>query len=385
MTTQPRAMCSRCRRPVSVCYCVHLRELPTRTRILILQHPRERNMAIGTARMASLCLPQSELHVGARWDGHAAVMRAVSDPDRPAVLLYPDTHAKNILVDRPRGPVTLIVVDGTWSQAKNVVRDNEILRALPRYAFSAPEPSQYRIRAEPNAEYVSTIEALMHVLSVLEDDPVSFRALLAPFRAMVDAQLVCQATRPSRRYRQPRGTRPERPRLPPPLADRFGDLVCIGAEANAWPYAARAEIPDELVHWVAVRPSTGKRFEHFARCTGALSPSTAIHTDLDEQTLLAAPPREALLAAFAQWLRPTDIVAAWGHYGFGLYTSGGGSLGEQLDLRALAQQLTNKKLGPLEAYAGSVGPPCPPLGQGRAGRRLAALAQVVEHLRATFS
>src|SRR6185503_3669401 len=119
-------------------------------------------------------------------------------------LLFPGNGARDVLGDRPSGPITLIVVDGTWSQAKNLARDNAILQALPRLAFAAPEPSQYRIRKEPNAEYVSTIEALMHVLGALEGEPERFRALLEPFRTMVDNQLRCQALRPSRRYRQPR-------------------------------------------------------------------------------------------------------------------------------------------------------------------------------------
>nr|MDQ3300003.1 DTW domain-containing protein [Myxococcota bacterium] len=47
----------RCRRPQVVCYCAALPRIDTSTRVVILQHPRERDMAIGTARMASLCLP----------------------------------------------------------------------------------------------------------------------------------------------------------------------------------------------------------------------------------------------------------------------------------------------------------------------------------------
>ncbi len=342
-------------------------------------------MPIGTARMASLCLPQSELHVGMRWDDNAAVRRALTDPARPAALLYPGPGARNILEDPPAGPITLVVVDGTWSQAKTVVRDNPILQALPRYAFAAPEPSQYRIRKEPNVEYVSTIEALMHVLSVLENDPVSFRALLEPFRSMVDAQLAAQAARPARRTRQPRGPRPVLPRLPPALAERFADLVCVGAEANAWPYATRAQVPDELVHLLAIRPSTGERFEQLARPELPLSPSTSFHTRISEDALRAAPPRSALVERFRAWMRPTDIVAAWGAYGLSLYVGAGGSLPEHLDLRALAQRLTNKKLGPLESYADTLGEPGPPLGEGRGGRRLAALVEIVEHLRASFS
>lgn len=371
---------------MTVCYCAKLTELPTRTRVVILQHPRERDKAIGTARMASLCLPQSELHVGIEWGEHLPLRRALSDPSRPAALLFPRAGARDILVDRPSGPITLVVVDGTWSQAKTVVRDNPILQALPHYAFATPEPSQYRIRKEPRSEYVSTIEALMHVLGVLEDNPAGFRALLEPFRAMVDMQLEAQALRPARRYRQPRAIRPQRPRLPPELTSRFADLVCVVGEANAWPYRdAPSHDPDELVQWIAHRPSTGETFEQLATPIGPLSPSTPFHTQLDEHQIRVADRGAQLVAAFARFSRPTDIIASWGHYGPRLFLDAGGELGEVLDLRALAQRITNRKLGALEAAAATVGEPRAPLGKGRGGRRLAALVQLVEHWRTTFT
>src|SRR5450755_4606253 len=160
---EPRAICGRCRRPSRVCYCAYLPVLPTRTRIVILQHPRERYVPIGTAHMASLCLPNAELHVGIDLDE-----RLLSDPERPPVLLYPGEGAFDVTREPPRGPVTLVVVDGTWSQAKKLVKKSPALAALPRYAFVPPSPSEYRIRREPREDFVSTIEALMHVLGALE-------------------------------------------------------------------------------------------------------------------------------------------------------------------------------------------------------------------------
>ena len=102
MNASPRPTCPACRRPASVCYCPHVRPLPTRTRVVLLQHPRERDVAIGTARMASLCLPNSELHVGVHWRGSTALARALSDPGRPAALLYPGEGAVDVLAHPPR-------------------------------------------------------------------------------------------------------------------------------------------------------------------------------------------------------------------------------------------------------------------------------------------
>ncbi|MEO7331028.1 MAG: tRNA-uridine aminocarboxypropyltransferase [Minicystis sp.] len=377
---QPRPVCARCRRPESVCYCAALPRIETRTRVVILQHPRERDMPIGTARMASLCLPAAELHVGMRWGGSAPLARALQDPARPPILLYPGPGARDILREPPRGPVTLVVVDGTWSQAKTVVRDNPVLQALPRYAFAAPEPSQYRIRKEPDEAYVSTIEALMHVLGVLEGDPAKFRRLLDPLHAMVEAQLACQARAPRRRERHPRVKQAPSTRLPEAIVERFEDLVCVVGEANAWPYRAGIESPrEELIHWVAHRVASGETFDVIAAPERALSPSTPFHSELSEAELVGAGTRAGLFAALKEFTRGTDVWCAWGHYGAALMRAGGGPMAEEwLDLRGHAHRMTNQKLGSLEAYAATIGPgPGAGLARGRGGRRLAMLVQIV--------
>src|SRR5687768_16463564 len=97
---EPRPMCLRCRRPQLVCWCRFITELPTRTRVAFLQHPPERDMSIGTARMASLCLPNAELHVGVQMEP-AALARVLGDPERPAVSLRPGEHAIDIAAHPP--------------------------------------------------------------------------------------------------------------------------------------------------------------------------------------------------------------------------------------------------------------------------------------------
>jgi DTW domain-containing protein YfiP len=350
---------------------------------VILQHPRERTVAIGTARMASLCLTGSSLYVGIDWSTHAGLAAALGDPERPPILLYPGPGARDILREPPPGPVTLIAVDGTWSQAKTVVRDNPILRTLPRYAFVAPEASQYRIRSEPDDAYCSTIEALMHVLGALEGEPARFRAMLEPFRAMVDTQLARQATEPNPRRKAPRPPRRPGDRLPTAIALRWDDLVCVAAEANAWPYRDAAEHrpdhrPDELIAWVAYRPATGERVVALAAPTGPLSPSAPFHAELDAEAIVTAPPRAALLAAHAGLARPGDLICAWGHHSPRLFLDAGGDLPTPtLDLRAAAQHALHRKVGTLEDFAATLGPPPQAVGPGRAGRRAALLGQVV--------
>jgi len=376
---QARPMCARCRRPLRVCYCAALPSLATQTRIVILQHPREKDMPIGTARMAQLCLTEAELHVGIRWGESAAFLKAISDPARPAVLLSPGPTARDIFTDPPEGPVTLVVVDGTWSQAKTVVRDNPCLQALPRYAFATPEPSQYRIRKEPRAEYVSTIEALMHVLGVLERDPARFRALLDPLNAMVDAQLAAQASAPQRTsYRKPKPPGSSKRRLPDELVKRYADIVCFVAEANAWPYEDGVKKhPDEVIHVVAERLATGERFDMIARPTDGLAPATTYHLGLPAEQFAAGVPVSELVAAYAKFARPSDVVCSWGTHGMTTAIASGLELPTRVDLRAAAQRLLHKKFGNLDELVATYGPLAEPEAPGRARLRLAREIQLV--------
>jgi DTW domain-containing protein YfiP len=386
MTTapfEPRVVCPRCRRPERVCYCKHVVPIETRTRVVLLQHPRERDVPIGTAHMASLCLPRSELHVGVHWGGSAALRSATSDPSRPAVLLYPGPGAVDVRRSPPAGPVTLVVIDGTWAQTKKVVRENPELAALPRYAFEPDAPSEYRIRREPRDDYVSTIEALAAVLGALEGDAERFRAMLTPFRAMVDAQIEHAARLRGARVRHARMRDRERtgPRVPAIFRERAADLVCVAGEANAWPYGSperAGPCPDELVHWVACRIATGEVLERFAAPRHALAPSTASHLRVSPQRLAAGGSLEELLAAFRAFVRDTDVVCSWGRYATALFAASGGQLPPaRVDLRQVARVLSGGGIGTLEDYAARTGAyEVAPLAQGRAGVRLALLVEV---------
>jgi DTW domain-containing protein YfiP len=388
VAAEPRAVCARCRRPESVCYCGHIEPLETATRVVLLQHPRERDVPIGTARMASLCLRDAELHVGVHWHGSSALTRALSDPARPAVLLYPGPGAIDVVRNPPTGPVTLIVVDGTWSQTKKVVRENPELAALPRYAFTPSSPSEYRIRKEPDAGYVSTIEALVHVLAALEPDGARFRALLRPFRAMVDAQLACAARSSGSRHRHAPSTRRRRLRVPALFRERPQDLVCVVGEANAWPYRSperETAYPDELVQWAAHRLETGETFDFVLAPVHPISPTTPLHTELPRAILEAGGSASELFERWRAFTKSTDVVCSWGRYATSIFAARGGHLPPiRLDLRQIAREFTRKKVGTVEHFIAGIEAPsgkhsAQHLARGRAGVRLANACQIARY------
>lgn len=390
-----RETCPRCRRPAQGCYCAHVTPIDTRTRLVLLQHPRERYVAIGTAHMASLCLTNSELHVGIDWSRSDPLARALSNPERPPVLLYPGPGAIDIVASPPPGPVTLVVVDGTWSQTKKVVRTNPVLSALPRYAFAPKTPSEYRIRKEPNDESVATIEALVHALSALEGDEGQFGTLLAPFRAMIDFQIACQERLGAHRMRHAKfRARAKRMRVPRMLTERPEDVVCVAAEASSWPYATRSSTPgyaDELVQWAAHRPATGETMTFVVAPRSAIAPGTVVHTRLDEATLRAGGTLSELHARWRAFVRESDVVCSWGRYEPELFSKAGGWFPRrQLDLRHVARDVARGSVGSLAQFREQIATDPAhdknlsllSLVPGRAGHKLRAMSDAVAFLSA---
>jgi DTW domain-containing protein YfiP len=82
----------------------------------------------------------------------------------------------------------LIVPDGTWRKARKLLYLNPLLEALPRVTLWAVAPSRYRLRKAPEPGALSTLEAVVEALNVLEQ-PARFDALLKPFEALIEGQI----------------------------------------------------------------------------------------------------------------------------------------------------------------------------------------------------
>jgi len=158
-----------------------------RVEILFLQHPNERKMPMNTARLAHLSLAKSRLVHGVSFGPESVLGAMLPSRDRVGIL-FPSPKAVE-LRDAPADLETLVVVDGTWREAKKMIWLSPILSEFPHYAFVPEKPSNYRIRKEPKESFISSIEATVAALRILDRDPGKYAELLALFDRMVDRQI----------------------------------------------------------------------------------------------------------------------------------------------------------------------------------------------------
>jgi len=230
----PRAVCPRCERPARTCLCAMLpAPVAVHTQLLILQHPAEAGHAKNTTAFLTLGLsPAARLLRGEAFDaalaGPGAALlypgemkplvqphtaeRGASDRSPEGMEMLAASSRKHLQAGRlgsgpalgPEYPVScfasdvsaqrltkvsrLILLDGTWRQSRKLLAANPWLAALPRLALPG-RPSRYEIRRAHRPGQLSTLEAGLHALGLLEGAPERFDSLWTAFEGFVSRSL----------------------------------------------------------------------------------------------------------------------------------------------------------------------------------------------------
>lgn len=371
----PRDRCYGCFRPADDCYCAVIPRIDNKTEVLILQHMRERFHPFNTARIVHRALQNSRLLVDHNM--HLASRLSL----KPAAgLLYPGPGA-TLLTDLPadQRPEQLVVLDGTWHHAKTLARDIPILQGLPRYQLAPASPSRYRIRREPKAAFLSTVEATVAALRILEPGTGGLDQLLQAFDHMVERQL----THPKSAYDRHRLERHKRAIRNVPLA-LLGDLsnvvVAYGESAPGERGCQREQQPP--LYWVAQRLGTGERFACAIRPERSLPEAFLGHLELTSDDFQAAVSPGEARASWEAFKRPGDTVAVYNQGTERLLRQISATSGKCLVLKSVDFH-PHRRYQTIDELVTAEGLEVPPaLHPGRAGRRLAQVTAIVRYLNA---
>jgi DTW domain-containing protein YfiP len=166
-----------------LCLCADLRavraRLQVRTRVVVVRHVSEINRRSNTGRLVAAAIPGATL---VDWGtlstaSQAAVHATLSSLGPSPAVLYPEgrTHAVR--------PDTLVILDGTWPQARRMLQRLPGMATVPRLALPPPAQAGPRLRRGARPEQMSTLEATAAAMAHLEGPEVAaeLEALLAAF------------------------------------------------------------------------------------------------------------------------------------------------------------------------------------------------------------
>lgn len=209
--------CENCGKSESLCVCPAVVPKENRHAVLFFQHPQEPDKELGSARLAHRALSNSVLKIGlsvsnlkkalgredavpAKWGVLYLGSSIKGLADRPGGFikpgLYPVKKDGELVPEKEAAEILaslegVILLDGTWSQAKTLWWRNSWLLKCRRLILVPRAKSLYgELRKEPRRECLSTIETTADVLDALGEDPAIgahlrelFAELLAKYRA----------------------------------------------------------------------------------------------------------------------------------------------------------------------------------------------------------
>ena len=187
-------------RPSSTCICKHISPLQTKTRFIILMHPKEyRKEKSGTGHITNLQLENSEIIVGVDFTNNKRVNEILTNEKSSSFLLYPGKDNFNfskrksseinaVMGNNPH----IFILDGTWPCARKMLKLSTNLQKLKRVSFDNKIKSKFIIKQQPESLCLSTIESVYTVLNLLKEGEVEqceTKNFLIPFEKMIEYQL----------------------------------------------------------------------------------------------------------------------------------------------------------------------------------------------------
>jgi hypothetical protein len=176
---------------------IEVEPIDNRLFALVLQHPQEKREVLATAAATCAALRQAALVVGLSWPNLARALGRPADARQWAVLYLGSARPaafglerEIVALDRSGMPTAdqdamlrslagVVLLDGSWSEAKTLWWRNPWLLRLRRLVLNPGHRSRFRrLRREPRREALSTLEAAALLLKHLDGGPEIEGALL---------------------------------------------------------------------------------------------------------------------------------------------------------------------------------------------------------------
>lgn len=192
-TSESRAFCNQCDFLKTRCLCDSLKLVDNSTHLIILQHPQETKHPLNTVRIMKKSFKNLSVFTGEDFTHDVRLNEILANAKNSPVLLYPSLDAitleNKINKSTDNQKIThLILIDGTWRKAKKIYLSSMNLQTLAAIKLEDAPETHYKIRKSNLSDSLSTLEASIHTLKIIEKSLDTTSAMEA-FTKMIEMQI----------------------------------------------------------------------------------------------------------------------------------------------------------------------------------------------------
>lgn len=181
-----RPVCTHCGFILVRCLCSTLKPIINATHLIILQHPSEVNHALNTVALMNKSFQNITVITGEDFSKNETLNYLIAEK-KPA-LLFPTAQSSVLKSSAEIKIDSLILIDGTWKKARKIFLLSKNLHSLPALRLETEQKSQYLIRSSKKENSLSTLEASLCALVILEQE-LNTTSLQESFQKMIQFQI----------------------------------------------------------------------------------------------------------------------------------------------------------------------------------------------------
>jgi len=179
-----RDLCQSCQKPLRACICQFFCSIDNQIKVIALQHPSEVNQNKGTLTLLKNSLSNIEVIEGEDFTENKRLNEVINHYKDTVCLLYPSEKSlniENLSTSEKHKPKVIIVLDGTWKKSYKMYQLSKNLHNLPHIKLPEGCESLYQIRKTKKDNALSTLEATVLSLTLLENNQTKYKKLIENF------------------------------------------------------------------------------------------------------------------------------------------------------------------------------------------------------------
>ncbi len=163
--------CSYCNVGTKHCLCEHQPNIETQVAVLLIVSQQEVFKPSNTGRLIADTVKETYVYQWNRTEPDSQMLDLLHNSDYQPVLVFPaesEDEQSRVIQDFQHRDTSkkllLIFVDGSWREAKRIVRKSPYLAELPLISIEPEVVSQYVMRKSDNEQHLATAEVASLVL-----------------------------------------------------------------------------------------------------------------------------------------------------------------------------------------------------------------------------